>query len=204
MGQIRNISTQSTNVTYKLDDGTGAIEVKVWIDSDPSDDGDDGFGGAGGGGKPKQKLEEGQWARVWGRLRHFANKRHVGAHVIRPIQDKNEIAYHLLEATYVHLYFTRGPPESKTSATDATSNNNMQLDGATHDGRTMPNLSLAAKRVYQCLQNSPQSNEGLHMQHIAAQIGMDVGEVYKGGDELLNHSLIFTTVDDNTWAVLEC
>ena len=189
--------------------------MKLWVDSDPSED--DGFGGGGGGGpggKGKRKLEEGQWARVWGRLRHFANKRHVGAHVIRPIEDKNEIAYHLLEATYVHLYFTRGPPESQTSNANNTTNNNnnnnnMQTDGASADGtfsggRQMPNLSLAARRVFQCLQNSPQSNEGLHMQHIAAQIGMDVGEVYKGGDELLNHSLIYTTVDDNTWAVLEC
>ena len=34
VGQIRTISTQATNITYKLDDGTGLIEVKQWIDSD--------------------------------------------------------------------------------------------------------------------------------------------------------------------------
>ena len=133
----------------------------------------------------------------------------MGAHIIRPIQDKNEIAYHLLEATYVHLYFTRGPLDASSSndknPNAASDGNHMQLDRTTTaDGRTMPNLSLPARRVYQCLQNTPQSNEGLHMQHIAAQLGMDVGEVYKGGDELLNHGVIFTTVDDNTWAVLDC
>ena len=82
MGQIRNISTQTTNITYKLDDGTGTIEVKQWIDADASMD------TTSDSTISKPKLIENEWARVWGRLKAFNNKRHVGAHVIRPISDK--------------------------------------------------------------------------------------------------------------------
>ena len=71
------------------------------------------------------------------------------------------------------------------------------------NGRAMPNVSASARKVYTVLKNSPQSNEGLHVQNVAANLGMPVQEVMKAGDELLGHSLIFTTVDDNTWAVLE-
>lgn len=66
----------------------------------------------------------------------------------------------------------------------------------------MSNVSPAARRVYQAIKSTPQNNEGLHVENIAATIGMNVNEVMKAGDELLSHSLIFTTVDDLTWASL--
>jgi replication factor A2 len=31
---IRTVNVQSTNVSYRMEDGTGMIEVKQWIDSD--------------------------------------------------------------------------------------------------------------------------------------------------------------------------
>ncbi len=64
-------------------------------------------------------------------------------------------------------------------------------------------LSMPARRVYQALRSSPQNNEGLHLQNIAAQLGMQVSEVLKAGDELVGHGKIYTTIDDNTWAILE-
>lgn len=67
----------------------------------------------------------------------------------------------------------------------------------------MPNLSPNARRVFQCLKETPQNNEGLNMQHVAASLRMPLTEVAKAGDELLTQSLIFTTVDDNTWAILD-
>ena len=164
---------------------------------------DMGDGASGGGSKPK--LIEHEWARVWGKLKEFNNKRHVGAHVIRPITDKMEIQYHLLEATAVHLYFSRGPLDQiKRENGGANGDTNMHDGGGnTTNGQTMPLLSGAAKQVFQTLKSSPQSNEGLHVQNIAANAKMNVAEVRKAGGELMSHSLIFTTVDDDTWALLE-
>ncbi|KAL8841170.1 MAG: hypothetical protein Q9170_001024 [Blastenia crenularia] len=203
VGQIRNISTQTTNVTYKLDDGTGTVEVKQWIDAEAT-------ASLGvGDNKPPTQLVEGEWARVWGRLKAFNNRRHVGAHVIRAVKDKMEITYHLLEATYVHLYFTRGPLEPAGGKANAGANG--QADGQYGDNdmgmgggaRQNPNVSGNARRVYQCLKELPQSNEGLHVQNIAAHVKMPVTDVVKAGEILLDQSLIFTTVDDHTWALLE-
>ena len=133
----------------------------------------------------KSKLVENAYCRVWGRLKAFNNKRHVGAHVMRPITDYNEINYHLLEATAVHLFFTRGPPPSAMN------------------GRPMPQMSPLARRLYNALKETPQSNEGLHVQMLASQLGAGVNDVYKAAEELIGTGLIFTTVDDNTWAILE-
>ena len=159
----------------------------------------------------KPKLVENEWAHVWGRLKSFNNKRHVGAHVIRPIVDKMEIQYHLLEATYVHLYFTKGDLAAIKQEASGAANGNQDQAGyggagggaANMNNASLPHVSMNARRVYETLRNSPQNNEGLHIQHLASTMGMNLADIRKAGDELLSHSMIFTTVDDDTWALLE-
>ena len=75
--------------------------------------------------------------------------------------------------------------------------------GVALNGRQISHLSTTAKRVLQCLETTPQGNEGLHVQNIATATGLSMQDVMKGGEELSSNSLIFTTVDDMTWAVLE-
>ena len=153
----------------------------------------------------KLKLVENAYCRVWGRLKAFNNKRHVGAHVIRPITDYNEINYHLLEATAVHLFFTRGPPPSATDGQNGTRTPNgaAAVQDTIMNGRQMPQMSPLARRLYNALKETPQSNEGLHVQMLSSQLGAGVNDVYKAAEELIGTGLIFTTVDDNTWAILE-
>ncbi|KAI9829865.1 MAG: hypothetical protein M1819_005963 [Sarea resinae] len=203
IGQIRNISTQTTNITYKMDDGTGTIEVKQWIDSDAISSMDTSE-------EAKPKLVENSYARVFGKMKEFNNKRHVGAHIVRPITDFNEIQYHLLEATLVHLFFTRGPPNQLSkSAVDGTNQAGYVQQGAydgagetAADARTYPQISGSANKVFQALKSFPQNNEGLHVQNLASQLGMQIPEVMKAADELISNGMIYTTVDDNTWAIL--
>jgi replication factor A2 len=197
VGQIRNISTQTTNVTYKMDDGTGQIEVKVWIDAEAYDPSEEG----------KAKPVEQGYARVWGRLKAFNNKRHVGAINVRPITDYNEISYHLLEATVVHLQLTKGPPGGQSDGAAAANGYGQQQQrngyAAGGGGSDISGVSASARKVYACLKQTPQTNEGLHAQDIAGRVNMELSEVMKAGDELLGLGRVYTTVDDATWAILE-
>ena len=169
--------------------------MKQWIDSDADP----------ANAKPQPK--EGQYLRVWGRLKSFNNKRHVAAHSIRPVTDFNEINYHLLEATAVHLYFTRGPPEGAENG--VKTEGGMFVDsglgnGAAAGGKKLPSkITGIARKVYELLQSEPQNNEGLHVNNIAQKLGVPSNEVFKAGDVLLGEGFIYTTVDDETWAVLE-
>ena len=155
----------------------------------------------------KSKLVENAYCRVWGRLKAFNNKRHVGAHIIRPITDYNEVNYHLLEATAVHLFFTRGPPTTDIAngQPGAATSNGATVGG--HDiaanGRALPAMTPLARRLYIALKDTVQSNEGLHVQMLASQLQSPVNDVYKAAEELVGTGLIFTTVDDHTWALLE-
>jgi replication factor A2 len=161
----------------------------------------------------KPKLVEDGYCRVWGRLKAFNNKRHVGAHIIRPITDYNEIHYHFLEATAVHLFFTRGPPPTSQNGSNQPNghgNANAQHHTAGHAAGSaqaadahLSHISPLGRRILATLKNTPQSNEGLHVQMIASHMGVSTNEVYKGTEELVAAGVIFTTVDDHTWAVLD-
>ncbi|KAK7397625.1 Replication factor A protein 2 [Neonectria punicea] len=196
VGQIRHVNTQPTTITFKIDDGTGQIDVKKWIDADKAQDEAD----------PGWELNT--HVRVWGRLKSF-NKRHVGAHVIRPVTDPNEVNYHLLEATYVHLYFTKGPLGGQNGANG--DGDSMFVDGGNYQaGNTasqapskLSGCGGPAKKMFNFMNDAPGGNEGIHLNVITNSTGMSVRDVLTGADELLGQGLIYTTVDDETWAILE-
>lgn len=173
------------------------MEVKEWKNNDEPQ-------------TTSQKAKEGEYVHVWGRLKDFNGRRHVISHVIRPVTDFNEINYHLLEATAVHLYFTRGPPESLKEKglfvkNEGGNDNGTTANGAAGtEGRPLPaRLSQNARKVFHVLNSEPQSNEGLHVHQIAQKTGMTGEDVFRAGDDLLQEGLIYTTVDDETWAIMD-
>ncbi|KAI1377737.1 replication protein A, subunit RPA32 [Hypoxylon crocopeplum] len=191
IGMVRQISPQTTNITYRLDDGTGVVEVKQWLDPDKQDDSN------------RTAFQVEQYVRVWGRLKSFGNKRHVGAHVIKPVTDFNEVNYHLLEATYVHLFFTKGGPVSGAGAGgdgNAAADDSMFVE--TNDSAFLKTVSAKARKMYQYL-NKAESNEGTNMHTIARDAGMTIQDVMAAAEELLGQGKIYTTLDDETFALLE-
>lgn len=213
VGQVRNISMQSTNITYKIDDGTGEIEARQYIDSttaqleDSMDVDGTGTKTAAGAGS-KNKVELNGFVKAFGKVRVFGNRRFLGAHSVRPVKDINEIHTHFLEATAVHLFFTRGLPPTANGGAKAVggagpSSQDMYGATTTTTERPLPAITPAARRVYNLLKNEPPSHEGLHMQNISVKLGMSTTEVMKAGDELIQLGLIYSTVDELTWAILE-
>lgn len=201
MGQVRSVNPQATNITYRLDDGTGTLDVKKWVDAEKQDDAD-----------PKFELD--QWVRVWGRLKAFNQKRHVGAHFIRAIDRFDEVNYHLMEANYVHLYFTKGPlGEQQNGAAanggDGGAGDSMFVDqygGANGRGEEAAKLGSCGqngRKMYQFLSNTPGGNEGVHLNLITSGTGLTTRDVLSAADELLAQGLVYTTVDDETWAILD-
>lgn len=208
VGLIRNVAPQTTMYTYTLDDGTGTIEVKMWNDADKSGFGDDGSSED----TSKVALAKDTYARVFGHVRSFNDKRMVNARSLRPVTDHNEVQTHLLEATVVHLHNTRGPPGGANGGAqkNGASGGDTAMGGmggaGTNGagGKALPaGLSQAARRVYGCLKTNPQSNEGLHAQQIASDLGMSPSEVERAGAELVDMALTYSTVDEQTWAVLD-
>ncbi|KAF2999070.1 replication factor A protein 2 [Neopestalotiopsis sp. 37M] len=199
VGMVRNASEQTTNITYQIDDGTGIIEVKQWLDADKKD-------------KTSHELME--YVRVYGRLKSFNNKRHVGAHAVRACTDYNEVSYHLLEATYVHLSFTKGAPGGGNGATSGDGNagddDSMFVDGGSGAGdqngdmaAKLRTCSQKAQRFFNFLLRAENGSEGIHIHDIATHCKMSIADAQAAADELIGPGMIFTTTDDDTYAVLD-
>lgn len=209
VGQVRNISKLATFVTYRLDDGTGELDVKHFLDNDEKNDLDE-FDGAdamdlgmdgssGTAPRPKrQQVVVNSYAKAWGVMKSFNDRRSVNIHLIRPLTDMNEYFFHFVEATAVHLFFEKGPPPTKGAQGSIQA-----AGGAEAGGKSLPpGASALAQRVFQTLNNTPQTNEGLHVNNLASHSGMPINEVYKATEELSSLGVIYTTVDDDTWAIL--
>lgn len=173
------------------------MEVKKYVDSQrveaPSD----------------PAIDVGAHVRVYGRLKSFNNKRFVSVHFIRPVEDYNEVGFHLLEAAAVHLYHTKGPLGKAAGGAAAGGGDGMFVDGggagAGYEGAgaavpKLGNVSGAAQRLYNHLLNVPGGNEGVHVDVLSSGLGMSVREVHAAGDELFQQGVIYVTVDDETWA----
>ena len=64
-------------------------------------------------------------------------------------------------------------------------------------------MSGAARKIHHLLKTEPQDDTGLRIDAIAGKLNMPALEVSRAGDELLGAGVIFTTMDDQTWAILE-
>ncbi|SAM00696.1 hypothetical protein [Absidia glauca] len=93
MGVIRDVNEQSTNTTYRIEDGTGSIEVRKWNDQNETNT----------SAAVKQVLLNDMYVVVSARLNNFNNRISLLALDIRPITDYNEITFHLLDAVYNHV-----------------------------------------------------------------------------------------------------
>lgn len=97
VGILSNAQEHTTNFTFLINDGSGAIECKLWIEKDAS------------GMSKIAGLRNGVLARVIGNIREYDNKIHLSVYDAQPVQDWNELTYHILDVTHTHLLNTKGP-----------------------------------------------------------------------------------------------
>jgi replication factor A2 len=96
VAKVVNIKEQSTHIRYTLEDGSGVIEASQWSADGKSDE------------SAHDKIMEGDYVQVIGSIRLFSGKKSIQTISIRPVKDINQITYHGLMASWVHLMMTRG------------------------------------------------------------------------------------------------
>ncbi|KAI5307328.1 ATP-dependent RNA helicase dbp10, partial [Ascosphaera pollenicola] len=200
VGQVRNISNATTFNTYRIDDGTAENEVRVWKNSDNLDVVDAFEEDANDHKQPYSDIELNGYVKGFGKI----NALTTSTTSPRPLSGPSRV---LTKATAVHLYFTRGPPPSKQQQQQQQAGVKSEFGAQNGSGdysngaaRALPPMSASARRVYQLLSNSPETNEGVHIQNMSSTLGMPVDEVFRACDELTSGSLIYSTIDEETFA----
>jgi replication factor A2 len=113
IAQVISIQAQTTNCVYWLDDGSGRIEARHWMDSSSTEDSEK-WGGIKCVNPTIPSViylfrnSENTYVRVTGTLKMFGSKRYINATYLRPCADPHELYFHLSEAMTVDLIFERG------------------------------------------------------------------------------------------------
>jgi replication factor A2 len=97
VGALLDPHDHSTNFTFKLDDGSGIIECKQWIDKDS------------GAPSSLTNVPPGAFVKVFGNIREYEGKIHILVFNAQVVHDWNEVSYHMLDTILTHLQNTRGP-----------------------------------------------------------------------------------------------
>ncbi|RDB21447.1 Replication factor A protein 2 [Hypsizygus marmoreus] len=193
VGQVVTVQSQTTNCVYWIDDGTGRIEARHWVDSSSEED-----AGKWGG------IEESMYVRVTGALKTFGNKRYINANHIRVATDPHEIYFHILETIAVTLMVDRG--QSSLHGQPAAPSRGAGVSAYTNQSHTTTNINdqfsylpPLQQKIARFISSQPRSDEGVHVSVIARATGSDgdAEKISEALDKLMDEGLVYSTIDDS-------
>lgn len=215
IGLVKSVNIHATNKVFEIDDGSGSIECKKWIDKDTSS------------GSSEVDIRENSYVVVHGSLRQYENTRNIMIYKIAPLSDWNELTTHLLDVIYAHLQSTRGPLPSTSTAQASGGLSQGQYRGSSAPGGyapsgyaptaaggnrlagIMPNASgfddLLIEVIRLC---SPPDGAGAQVSDIARaleqrQIRKPLGEIKKSLLGLINNGTAYSGADDDRYCLVD-
>ncbi|KAG8964770.1 replication factor A protein 2 [Tulasnella sp. 419] len=208
VAQVLYVQIQATNLVMQLDDGTGQVEARQWVEAGTNiedvrrDQGVE-FVVARTFDAASHLIHlivsrNNQWIRVIGTLKSFHNKRHLAAQHIRPVKDVHEVYFALLEALSVHQYYTRGPPGAVQSTSAYTASQGTGPSADVFDG-----LSPIERKIMQYIINSAAGDEGVHVVALSKALGdVNASQVSDAIERLTEIGKIYNTQDEFHYALV--
>ncbi|KAI8391003.1 uncharacterized protein BYT42DRAFT_555231 [Radiomyces spectabilis] len=174
---LRNVTELATNISYTMEDGTGAIEVRRWVEQNET----------ASEAQKRRELIPDTYVRVAGRINSFNHKTSVVAFLIRPITDFNEISYHFLDAVYTHVNLTKGSRDSHMQRADYSQSSAVASGNQVHN------------RVLETLKEYRDNDEGAHVEEIIQKLQSvcTEGQVREAIEYLTNEGHCYQTIDEN-------
>lgn len=205
IAQIESMDIQSSHTTLKINDYTASIDAKQWHNDDQQQPDSD-------------KLSEGRWVRINGRINHFGGRCSINVFNVIPITDFNEITHHFLEVIYAHLVNTQPPKQNNNNGNGMGGGNNNQWNNNQNNQQQNNNNGnqwnnngngggmggggpQTLKQKVMAIIGRPQwtqSETGCNVETIFnALTNEDVNEIRTAIDDLSNEGMIYSTLDDD-------
>jgi len=196
VGMVFNKEERVTDVSFYLDDGTGRMEVKRWV-NDAMESAE------------MADVQNGSYVRVHGHLRSFQNKKLVNAFSVRPVTDFNEVTFHSLECIFVHLYnmkvqggatqpnsaspVAKGPP---TPFSNTPSHNQFMSPGPVSVGGAK-DLNRTVQSIFEEPANLA-IEHGVHVDDVVRRLpGFTKKQIMESIAFLINEGYIYSTIDED-------
>ncbi|KDE08115.1 hypothetical protein MVLG_01596 [Microbotryum lychnidis-dioicae p1A1 Lamole] len=193
---VRNVNSSATHLGYLVEDGTGQIDVRRWIDGDVE--------------AAANEFEINTYVRILGTIKVFHNKRSIHCTRMRLVEDKNEVLYHAIECVHASLFLTRGPPGKANGAAgyvipnqaggqyDASNPYEGAANGVGAGGDPFADFPPVQRKLMQFIRDTiPQAPEGVNIQHIARSAGVPYDQAIQQLGLLQEEGHLYSTFDDN-------
>ena len=193
----------STHYTYKVEDGTGSIDVKEWIDQNASPKSD----------LYRENLQEHTYVKIIGSVKSFQGKHSIITDSVRLISDPNEITHHFLEAIYMHE-LNVNPSKNPNNVHNGLGvntgsslgfNGQQRNAGVSLNNKENSNSGGGGKATNDVVReyikvNGVDSDSGVHISDMIAALGKSNGlsesELRKAVTFMSDEGEIYSTVDD--------
>lgn len=192
IGAVRSAEVQSTNIIYTIEDGTGALDVKQWVDDNDAE---------AIGEMKRQNAKEGIYVKVIGQISDYDGKKQLVANSVLPLSSGNELTHHLLEVMYCAEKYKQADsivpsPMMQTSSGSTFGNNSIQAKiGGTYDDNS------TKERVLQFLREND-SETGASIDVCIQQLN-DIAEsdIRQAAENLSEEGQIYSTINESFFKV---
>mmetsp|Transcript_23611 Transcript_23611/g.67691 ORF Transcript_23611/g.67691 Transcript_23611/m.67691 type:complete len:272 (+) Transcript_23611:166-981(+) len=188
VGAVRSCEENSTNNVYTVEDGTGLIEVKQWVNDNSECSALQEL--------RQQTLKEHIYVKVVGQIKDYEGNKIIVANSVRPVGTGNELTHHMLEVVYSAEGHKRAdsivgsPPISSGIGFGG-----QQVAAASSSGTDDP----LQKAIVHLFQHSGDAGNGVHVQSIVDELKSTFSEADIRGaiESLAEEGHIYSTVSDS-------
>ncbi|CAH9098930.1 unnamed protein product [Cuscuta epithymum] len=199
VGIVFNIADRATDISFVLDDGTGRIDCYRWL-NEPFDK------------TEMAAISNGMYVKVHGHLKGFQGKKQLMTYSVRPVEDYNEIAYHIAEAIYAYCYNTKIRKLQESSAHTAaaaaaaphmpysnTPTKGYQVSQQNFPGYSMDRITGVEEMVLNYLQQPSclAREKGVHRKELADQLNVPPEKISLAIESLEAEGLVYSTIDEH-------
>ncbi|KAK7384830.1 hypothetical protein VNO78_30533 [Psophocarpus tetragonolobus] len=187
---------RNTDVNFVLDDGTGRIKCRRWVNETFDT-------------KEMEGVMNGMYVRVYGHLKSFQGVKQLVAFSVRPVTNFDEIPFHYIDCIHNHLRskikvegITSANPSSVTSFSTPVKSapNGSQAPSLTpgYAQYSVDGLKDCDKLVMDYLQqHSDTSDErGVHVNELSRELKLPLDKIMLSLKTLGDDGLVYSTIDD--------
>ncbi|XP_027331818.1 replication protein A 32 kDa subunit A isoform X2 [Abrus precatorius] len=196
VGMVYEIAERNTDVSFTLDDGTGRIKCRRWVNETFDT-------------KEMEEVINGMYVRVYGHLKSFQGVRQLVAFSVRPVTNFDEIPFHFIDCIHNHLR-TKVKVEGISSAHPSADSYNTPVRNASNGSQATSSNSVYAqysvdglkdcdKLVIEYIQqHSDMSDErGVHVNELARELKLPLDKIMLSLKTLGDDGLVYSTIDED-------
>ncbi|CAK9317409.1 unnamed protein product [Citrullus colocynthis] len=199
VGKVSEKAERITDITFTIDDGTGTIGCKRWV-NDTFDT------------KQMEEIQDGMYVRVNGHLKIFQSIKQIFAFSVRPVTNFDEITFHFIECIHDHLrnsklqnlngegstQFQSSDSTLKTPVQNGSSGYQTASSGISSEQHTVDVKKNCDELVLDYLQlpSSVAKERGVHRDELSQQLKIPMEKILNSIRSLEDEGLIYSTIDE--------